>query len=112
MHEITLELVPLGLVYRLPGVIHTVKEKVGLCKIEITSYVWFQTLALLGFRQRLLVLSTFSVNVPQVAGRHHILRIALGPQFVYLAGLLQLPSDALVVQGSDAVFFSFADPVA
>ena len=90
MQEITLELALLGLLNRLLGVLRPVECKEGTCKIEITSYVRFQTLALLVLTQSLLVLPKLGVYVPQVAGRY---RILLGPKLIRLRGLLQFARD-------------------
>ena len=88
MQEITLELALLGLLYCFLSIIGAVECKEGTCEVLITNYVWFQTHALLVFTQSLLVLPKFVVNIPQVAGRYHVLRIAFGPKLVNLAGLL------------------------
>ena len=110
---IALELALLSLLNRFLGVIHPVECKITCCEVAITNHcIWFQSQRLSGFSHSLLVLPKLCVNASQVAGRHQILRIALGPQFVHLAGLLNSPVTFCVVQGSDTVFFMFADPVA
>ena len=67
---------------------------------------------LFGKGDGLVVLPQLGGNVPEVAGGHGVMRIALGPEFVGLRRLFQFPGDRGVVHGRDAVFLALADLLA
>src|SRR5713226_8361094 len=85
----------------------------NLRKIPIRHYrIWLQTHGLLGLRYSLFVLPEHGVNISQVAGSDRISGICPCPDIVNLSGLLQFSGDVLIVQRRDAIFLSFAYPVA
>ena len=100
------------LLQRCPGLFRPVERELHPSQVSLYHRaVRLQADAILGLPQCLLPLAQPHVVVSHVGGRDAISGIALLPQFVGLAGLVQFSGNEAVVGGTDPVLLAFAHPV-